>query len=148
MTTSATLARIDRLRLLAKRVVDELDALRDEVAAAARMKTGQPDAVIEAVATVVQIDKGILLGPSRIGIVVRARNVICLALHEVGMPYAQIGRHIERDHSTVINAVRKGAVDVMHGANAAMLRRALDEGIAAWTGPDTGTVPEVDRAAC
>lgn len=50
-----------------------------------------------------------LIGKRKFDILVDARTVFALIMRERGLSYPQIGRFMERDHSTVINLTRKAA---------------------------------------
>lgn len=64
--------------------------------------------------------------------IARVRQAVCLVANEHGHPYAEIGRRLGRDHSTVIHAVRTAAYlaerEPGYGAFVAELRRAAEEG--------------------
>lgn len=48
-----------------------------------------------------------LTGPTKKANVTEARHVACWLLRDAGRSYPEIGRHIGRDHATVMNAVRR-----------------------------------------
>lgn len=48
-----------------------------------------------------------ILGPYRYNFLMPARFALCKALRNRGMSYPHIGRVLERDHSTVIHAIRR-----------------------------------------
>ena len=132
MTASSDLARINRLHRLASSIVDELEAMRTHHEAETRRKHGRPDEVIAAVAEVMDITPADILGKSRVGLLVKARAVVCLVLHKVGMPYSVIGRCMVIDHSTVMHACRRAQEYVHIGPRAPSLARAYEAGLAAW----------------
>lgn len=63
--------------------------------------------IVEAIARTMKVTTADILGPCRSGQVIRARQVVCWVLSKRGQSYPQIGRRINRDHSTVISAVRR-----------------------------------------
>jgi chromosomal replication initiation ATPase DnaA len=60
------------------------------------------------------VDPDTILSRSQRQRVVAARSAVCAVLrNELGMPYADIGAAIGRDHTTVIHAVRRCDPDMM-----------------------------------
>lgn len=50
-----------------------------------------------------------VMGPSRVPDDVRLRDLVCYIAHRNGLSYAGIGRALNRDHHTIIYAVRREA---------------------------------------
>lgn len=48
-----------------------------------------------------------ILSPERTPLVASARADLCVCLHASGVPYAEIGRLVGRDHTTAMYLVRK-----------------------------------------
>ena len=48
-----------------------------------------------------------ILGPARYGFVVQVRHAVFLALRLRGNSFPQVGRYLDRDHSTIIYGCRK-----------------------------------------
>lgn len=48
-----------------------------------------------------------ILGPARFAFVIKPRFAVFMALHKRGMSSCQIGRHMNRDHSSVLHGVRR-----------------------------------------
>ena len=48
-----------------------------------------------------------ILGPSRRADIVQARAMVCWLCRQDGMSYPRIGRELGRDHSSIINLVRR-----------------------------------------
>lgn len=61
------------------------------------------------VAEVFEIHPADITGPSCQRIFTRPRSMVCALSHEVGYPYTVIGRRLNRDHSSILNAVRKAS---------------------------------------
>lgn len=69
------------------------------------------DAATKAAAASFGVEPEEIMSPTRRRQVVEARHVVCYTGHLLGMPLAHIGRHIERDHTSVMNAVSKVGSD-------------------------------------
>lgn len=132
MTEQANLAQIARLRQIALTLVAELDKMRDSLTTAVRARAGKPDHVLAVVATVTGLDPQVVVGPSRMHLVVKARAVVCLVLRDAGLSYPEIGRCIGRDHTTAMNACKIAKRAMFEGPLAEMLTRAYDQGLATW----------------
>lgn len=63
--------------------------------------------IIADVAQVSGIAPSSITGPCRAVEFVRARDVVCYIASREGMSYSQIGRVLNRDHTTVMAAVRR-----------------------------------------
>lgn len=75
-------------------------------AAAIRIPGQRFRAVLTEVSEATGISISRILGRSRVRPVVEARQLVCHVLYRHGMSYPQIGRLINRDHTTVLHAVR------------------------------------------
>ena len=65
--------------------------------------------VIRQVAEMFKMEPSDIIGKDRHEIYIDARCAVALIMRERGLSYPQIGRFMERDHSTVINLTRKAA---------------------------------------
>ena len=65
--------------------------------------------VIRRVAEMFKMEPSDIIGKDRHEIYIDARCAVALIMRERGLSYPQIGRCMERDHSTVINLTRKAA---------------------------------------
>lgn len=63
--------------------------------------------MIEAVCKAMKVSNVALFSASRDRWIMRARQVISWVLFKRGMSYPDIGRRLKRDHSSIINAVRR-----------------------------------------
>lgn len=66
-----------------------------------------PDAIARGVAKRFGLAVPVLMGESRALHVVRARKVLYRELRESGMSYPSIGRFVGRDHTTVMNGIKR-----------------------------------------
>jgi hypothetical protein len=87
-----------------KVVLPELEPANDDELRAPPVLIGE---LIEAIAKAFKVTAEDILGPCRAGVIKSARIVVCKVLHLRGQSYPQIGRRINRDHSSVINAVHR-----------------------------------------
>ena len=65
------------------------------------------DAIILKASELFKVHPRDIISHHRFDFVTRARFAICKALRMRGWSYAQIGRFLKRDHSTVIHAVKR-----------------------------------------
>lgn len=63
------------------------------------------DELVESIAKAMRVTLADITGPSRFGPQMRARQVVCWVLHKRGQSYSQIGRRLNRDHTSIMNAV-------------------------------------------
>lgn len=63
--------------------------------------------MVESVAARHGVNVDDLLGRARNPLLVRARDALCGSLHGSGVGYADIGRLLDRDHTTIMDAVRR-----------------------------------------
>lgn len=83
------------------------EELRDRIR---RLETGPAAQVTEAVNTASRasgISANLILGYTRRPDVARARHAAMMLAHEAGVSKADIGVHMNRDHTTVIYGIRK-----------------------------------------
>lgn len=107
MTPVQVLTRLSKLQQTAATLAAQIDTLRVTLEDNERTKSGRPEEVIGAVASVLGMRPTDLLSRTKAPIVVRARAVACLALRDAGrLSYPEIGRVMSRDHTTVIYAVK------------------------------------------
>ena len=65
--------------------------------------------VIRGVAEMFKMQPADIVGKDRHGIYIDARCAVALIMRERGLSYPQIGRFMDRDHSTIVNLVNKAA---------------------------------------
>lgn len=77
-------------------IVDEIEAMNLEFAR-----------VVKAVVRKYPVTAGDILGPRRTSVICQARNEAAWKMRrEAGMTLSQIGRYLDRDHSTIINSLK------------------------------------------
>lgn len=67
----------------------------------------KPSEIIAGVATLMKCAPDDITGTSQYNLHVRARTIVCHLLRQRGLSYPAIGRRINRDHTTVMTAVRR-----------------------------------------
>lgn len=65
------------------------------------------DEIIAKVSELFKVHRRDILGRAKFDFILPARFALCKILHDRGMSYASIGRVMDRDHTTVIHAVRR-----------------------------------------
>lgn len=65
------------------------------------------DETVEAIAVAMKVTVADIVGPSKLKTIVQVRQVVCWTLHKRGQSYSQIGRRINRDHTSVMHAVAR-----------------------------------------
>lgn len=65
------------------------------------------DDAVEAIARAMKVTVADIMGPDRAKVFMQARQVAYWVLHQRGQSTAQIGRRLNRDHSSVINSLRR-----------------------------------------
>lgn len=63
------------------------------------------DELVEAIARAMRVSVDDITGASRFKPEMQARQVVCWVLHKRGQSYSQIGRRLNRDHTSAMNAV-------------------------------------------
>lgn len=110
------MTRIDDLRALRDQIDAEIDAETQRIARIHTLKAKANAALTRGtlatrVTTIcarhfdVTIDD--ILGTCRVTEIVNARSLTCFLLRSAGTTYAEIGRQLERDHSTIIHSCRR-----------------------------------------
>lgn len=101
------------------RAPDPLDVIRDSLAKIT--EPGRPVlSIVRRAFEITGIEAETILSPSREPAVCWVRFAVVLAAHRAQLSYAQIGRTLRRDHSTI-----------MHAANRARELMQADDGFAA-----------------
>jgi hypothetical protein len=85
-------------------------------------------AAANAVCALYKVGAGELYGRSTRRAVVNARHVVCLIGSWSGLPAAEIGRVIDRDHTTVLHAIQRADNDVDLSAAAHRIMHRLQNG--------------------
>ena len=60
------------------------------------------------------ISRDVIISRCRTAKVVAKRWMIICFLHELGLNYNEIGRKVNRDHQTIMNAVNKADINAWH----------------------------------
>lgn len=68
--------------------------------------------IIDHEARALDVDAAEVIGPRQFPALVEARRRVAVRLHALGWSTRAIGRELRRDHSTVIDLLRKPAPDV------------------------------------
>lgn len=63
--------------------------------------------IIEKVSEAFKVHRQDILGRAKYDFILPARFALCKILYERGMSYSQIGRVLDRDHTTIMHAVRR-----------------------------------------
>lgn len=68
--------------------------------------------VIQKVAEIFKMQPSDIIGKDRHEVYIDARCAVALIMRERGLSYPQIGRFMDRDHSTIINLTKKAAMRI------------------------------------
>ena len=90
------------------------------------MKFGHRDRLFRAICERYNVTSAKLTGPQRD--IFKARAVLCWLLRRHGFSYPQIGMFLKRDHTTIINAVKRAQGMIDADANLAAFCAAQIEG--------------------
>ncbi|RJL18647.1 helix-turn-helix domain-containing protein [Paracoccus siganidrum] len=66
-------------------------------------------AIVQELAAATGVTADQITGKSRKAEIVRVRQIVCFIARQKGMTYQQIGRVLNRDHTTIVAAVKREA---------------------------------------